>query len=262
MRQQRGKNPASDSGTTRVLMMGGAISDARARSGAARRVGCRRTGLSALAGLAVLTGLPAGLAAPAMALANEGTLIWNPTKASDTSYQARLGSRIPGYAFASAGVDVGLNAPSKGGRIDVPVKLWGRITTEALQTPAYQLRQDVDLHLDALNGHAMVKVSDRDVEILSGDLTLELTRDVSLRYDGAAAAWQGVDVRQSIRWTVPQQGTSLTAQVGLINNFQRLGGGVTLEQKLGPAISVKGQVGQAAGEDVTASISARYTMRW
>lgn len=196
------------------------------------------------------------------ASADEGLLIWNPSKSSDTAYNARLGLHVPGYTFASAGVDVGVSAHGRGGPVDVPVKVWGRVTASALQTPAYQIRRDIDLRLNAMNGSGAALMSYTNKEIVNGDLDLEVSRNMVLTYDGLAQNWNGIDVSQAIRLVNPAVGTAFVVKAGALDSFKRLGGGLAVEQKLGDHIRITGQLDDSAGAEVSARIDARYSLTW
>lgn len=196
------------------------------------------------------------------ASADEGLLIWNPSKSSDTAYNARLGLHVPGYTFASAGVDVGVSAHGRGGPVDVPVKVWGRLTASALQTPAYQIRRDIDLRLNAMNGSGAALMSYTNKEIVNGDLDLEVSRNMVLTYDGLAQNWNGIDVSQAIRLVNPAVGTAFVLKAGALDSFKRLGGGFAVEQKLGDHIRITGHLDDSAGAEVSARIDARYSLTW
>jgi hypothetical protein len=196
------------------------------------------------------------------ASADEGLLIWNPSKSSDTAYNARLGLQVPGYTFASAGVDVGISAQARGGPVDVPVKIWGRVTTSALKTPSYQIRRDIDVRMNALNGSGAALMSYSNTEIINGDLDLELSRNMALTYDGLAQSWSGVDVSQALRLVNAASGTAFVVKAGALDSFKRLGGGFAVEQQLGDHIRITGQLDDSAGADVSARIDARYALTW
>ena len=198
----------------------------------------------------------------APACADDGLLIWTPTKNSDTAYNARLGTRVPGWTNASAGVDVGVASAVKGGRVDTPVKVWGRVTASQLQMPAYQLRRDIDVRMNALTGGAAAEVSTSNKRIVSGSLDLELRRTVGLTYDGIAQQWSGLNVNQAVRLSTPAYGTALVVKAGATDHFKRLGAGMALEQSLTKSISITGSLERAVGSDLSAGINARYSLTW
>jgi hypothetical protein len=203
------------------------------------------------------------VAAPVQAAsASDGLLIWSPSKSSDTSYNARLGLRMPGWSPAAAGVDVGVRSAVKGGPVDVPVNLWGRVTAQSEQTPAQSLLREINLRANAETGDAVAEMSERDREIVSSDLDLEMTRTITLRYDSAEEAWDGVEMHQAVTWSDPVDGLSLTARLGALDSFKRVGAGITVEQRLADAVSLSARIGKAAGADLTAGIRARYSVTW
>lgn len=196
------------------------------------------------------------------AVASDGPLIWTPTKTSDTAYNARLGLRVPGFSFAAAGVDVGVSSAVKGGPVDVPVKLWGRITAQSQQTPAQTLLREVDLRANAVTGDALAEMTVREREIVSADIDLEMSHTVTIRYDAAGASWDSLEAHQAVKWSDPIDGMSLTAKLGALDSFKRVGAGITVEQKLADNVSVSARIGKAAGADLTAGIKARYSVTW
>lgn len=196
------------------------------------------------------------------AVASDGPLIWTPTKTSDTAYNARLGLRVPGFSFAAAGVDVGVSSAVKGGPVDVPVKLWGRITAQSQQTAAQTLLREVDLRANAVTGDALAEMTVREREIVSADLDVEMSRTVTIRYDAAGTSWDSVEAHQAVKWSDPIDGMSLTAKLGALDSFKRVGAGITVEQKLADNVSVSARIGKAAGADLTAGIKARYSVTW
>jgi hypothetical protein len=202
------------------------------------------------------------VASGSVASADEGLLIWNPSKSSDTAYNARLGLHVPGWTFASAGVDVGVNAAGKGGPVDVPIKVWGRITANAVQTPAYQIRRDFDVRMNALNGSGAALMSYSNKQIITGDLDLALSRNMALTYDGLAQSWSGVDVSQALRLVNASSGTAFVVKAGALDTLKRLGGGLAVEKQIGDHIRITGQLDDSAGADVSARIDARYALTW
>jgi hypothetical protein len=227
---------------------------------------CRAANETPEWGLAVITrkilALYAFAAAPASVFAEEPLLIWAPSKSSDTSYTARMGLRIPGWTAASAGVDMGVTSAVVGGPVDTPVMLWGRVRAEALQTPASRLSRDVDFTLNALTGSAAAQMTYADKEILTPDLDLEVSRKYTLRYDGAAQSWSGLNMNQALKLSYGDTGSAIQVKAGAIDSFKRLGGGIALEQKLGDQFTVTGEINRAAGGDPAARVNARYFFRW
>ncbi|WP_165219864.1 hypothetical protein [Affinirhizobium pseudoryzae] len=196
------------------------------------------------------------------ACADEGLLIWKPTKSSETAYQARLGMRVPGWSFAAAGIDVGVTSSVKGGPVDVPVNVWGRITAQSEQTPAQTLLRELNLRANAETGDAVAEMRLSDREIVSSDFDLEMTRTVTVHHDATGTVWDGVDVHQAVTWSDPVDGVSLTARFGALDSFKRVGAGITVQQKLADDVSVSARIGKAAGADLTATVNARYSVTW
>ena len=227
---------------------------------------CRAANETPERGLAVITRtilvICVFAATTAPVSAEEPLLIWAPSKSSDTSYTARMGLRIPGWTAASAGVDMGVTSAVVGGPVETPLKLWGRLRAEALQTPASKLNRDVDFTLNALTGSAAAQMTYADKEILTSDLDLEISRKYALRYDGTAQSWSGLDVNQALKLSYGDTGSAILVKAGAIDSFKRLGGGIAFEQKLGDQFTVTGEINRAAGGDPAAKVNARYFFRW
>ncbi|MDO1585120.1 hypothetical protein [Rhizobium oryzicola] len=194
--------------------------------------------------------------------ADDRPLIWKPEKLSDTAYQTRLGLRLPGWSFASAGVDVGVQSNIPGGRVETPVKLWGKLAVEAIHTPASVVTRDIDVEINALTGGGLVTMNYTDDQILDENFKLALSRDYQIRYAGPGETWSGLDVTQAIRLSETGTGTTFVVRAGALDSFSRIGAGVGFEQSVGDHISITGNLERAAGSDPSASINARYELTW
>lgn len=198
----------------------------------------------------------------AWAQAADSLLIWAPVKNTDTSYAARFGFRVPGWTFASAGVELGVNAASLGGTFAVPINLWGKLTAQSLQSPAVQFRRDIDMRMNAETGSAAAQLNERRQMILSEDLDLSLSRHLALSYDVPGDGWSGLEVQQSLKLSSRETATSLAIRTRAVDSFRRLGAGLSLEQKFGRALRLSGELSRTADDTTVRRVDLRYQVRW
>lgn len=199
--------------------------------------------------------------AAGQSFADEKPLIWTPTKNSDTSYAVKLGMRLPDELQSEAGINLGLDA-QKNAVVNTPVKFWGKVTASSIQTPAYQLKRDIRINLDAVTGSGAARVVMSEKAIASEALDVELNRQYGVRYDGAASSWVG-EASQSVRLSRTGTGTAVILQAKALDTFREIGGGIAVEQKVSERLSLNGSIEQTtASAGATSNISARYTFKW
>ncbi|MGI2032267.1 hypothetical protein ACRQ1B_07705 [Rhizobium panacihumi] len=196
------------------------------------------------------------------AFADERPLIWAPTKNSDTSYAVKLGLRLPNELQTEAGINLGLDASNRGAVVNTPVRFWGKVTASSIQTPAYQLKRDIGVNLDAVSGSSAARVTMSEKRIASETLDVELSRQYGVRYDGAADAWKG-EATQSVKFSRAGTGTAVIIEAKALDTFKELGGGIAVEQKVTERLSLNGRIDQTTNADrPTSNIGARYTFKW
>lgn len=197
-----------------------------------------------------------------LAFADERPLIWAPSKSSDTSYAVKLGLRLPSELETEAGIKLGLDASSRGAVVNTPVKVWGRVTASSIQTPAYQLKRDIRLNLDAMTGSSLAGVSLSERRIATEKLDVEISRDYGVHYDGVASTWRG-EASQSVKVSRVDSGTAVIVKASALDTFREIGGGISLEQKIGRRLSLNGSIEQTTASDgPTSNLGARYTFKW
>lgn len=193
--------------------------------------------------------------------ADEKPLIWTPTKNSDTSYAVKLGMRLPDELQSEAGINLGLDS-QKNAVVNTPVRFWGKVTASSIQTPAYQLKRDIRINLDAVTGSGGARVIMSEKAIASEAMDVELNRQYGVRYDGTASNWVG-DASQSVRFSRAGTGTAVILQAKALDTFREIGGGIAVEQKVSERLSLNGSIEQTtASAGATSNISARYTFKW
>lgn len=216
-----------------------------------------RKSLGAVALSAVIVGLSFGLAQ-----AQERGLIWAPAKNSDQSYSARIGARLPTETPIRAGLEMGMNASQGGALVDTPVKFWGSITLLSSNIPGAKVAGDVAVLLNALTGSSAWTMTTSQKRIATPDLDLEANRNMTLRYDGTAQQWSGLDVSQSLRLTRSATGTAFVLTGATRDTFDQFESSVAVEQKFGKNLTVTGQLNQNAEDRFRPSVNARYNIRW
>jgi hypothetical protein len=194
--------------------------------------------------------------------ADDRPLIWNPIKNSDSSYSARIGTRLPISIPVKAGIEMGMDASKTGVLLNTPVKFWGDLTLSAIDQPAVASFRDVGLVMNALTGSSAVTMSDTQRRIVTDALDLEYKRSYSLRYDGAVQAWKGLDFSQSLRLSRQDSGTALIMKAASQNSFDGFSSGLAIEQQLGTRLTISGTVDQGYDMHITSGVRANYTFHW
>lgn len=216
-----------------------------------------RNRLSAAAISAVIVALPCGLAH-----AQERGLIWAPAKNSDQSYSARIGAKLPTQTPIRAGLEMGMNASQGGALVDTPVRFWGNVTLLSANLPGAKVASDVAVLLNALTGSSAWSMTTSQKRIATPDLDLEANRNMTLRYDGTAQQWSGLDVSQSLRLTRSATGTAFVLTGATRDTFDAFESSVAVEQKFGKNFTVTGQLNQNDDDRIRPSVNARYNIRW
>lgn len=216
-----------------------------------------RRGLHAAVVSAIVLFLSAGVVH-----AQERGLIWSPAKNSDQSYSARIGAKLPVETPIRAGLEMGMVGSEGGALVDTPVKLWGNITLLSSNLPGAKIASDVAVLMNALTGSSAWTVTTSQKRIATADLDLEANRNMTIRYDGTAQQWSGLDVSQSLRLTRSQTGTAFVLTGATRDTFDEFESSVAVEQKFGKNFTVTGQINQNDEDRFRPSVNARYSIRW
>ncbi|MBB3946891.1 hypothetical protein GGQ73_002855 [Rhizobium skierniewicense] len=206
---------------------------------------------------AVVFGLSSGLVH-----AQERGLIWAPAKNSDTSYSARIGAKLPTETPIRGGLEMGVNASDGGALVDTPVKFWGTVTLLSSNLPGAKIAGDIGVLMNALTGSSSWTMTTSQKRIATPELDLESNRNMTVRYDGTAQQWSGLDVSQSLRLTRSATGTAFVLTGASRDTFDDFTSTVGLEQKLGENLTVSGNLDQGYEDRFRPSVSARYNIRW
>ncbi|SCX28278.1 hypothetical protein [Agrobacterium rosae] len=207
--------------------------------------------------VAVAIGLSSGLAH-----AQEKGLIWAPAKNSDQSYSARIGAKLPTDTPIRAGLEMGMNASEGGALVDTPVKFWGSVTVLSSNLPGAKVAGDIAVLMNALTGSSAWTMTTSQKRIATSEFDLETNRNMTVRYDGTAQQWSGLDVSQSLRLTRSATGTAFVLTGASRDTFDDFTSKVGLEQKLGENLTVSGNLDQGYQDLFRPSVSARYNIRW
>jgi hypothetical protein len=199
---------------------------------------------------------------PSLSLADERGLIWNPVKNSDRSYTTRIGARLPTDTPIRGGLEMGVNASKGGAIVDSPVRLWGNLTLLSENLPGVSMARDIGVLMNALTGSGSVTMTSSQKRIVTPELDVETNRNFTVRYDGSARQWGGVNVSQSLRLTRSETGTSFVLTGNSKDTFSEFSSDVALEQRLGDNITVTGTLRQGYEDHFRPAISARYKISW
>lgn len=198
------------------------------------------------------------------AFADERPLIWQPQKASDRSYSVKLGLTLPTRLEPQAGIDMGMSASRNGAVVNAPVKVWGNMKMRTVQRPAYASSSAVDFSLDALHGSGAITMNYYDKRIATPVVDVERRSSYSMRYDGVARQWQGVEATQSLHISrTGNRGTALVIKASATDNFRALSTGVGLEQRLSEHMTIRGSVDRSfSAPSPTLNLGANYRLTW
>ncbi|WP_288425612.1 hypothetical protein [uncultured Agrobacterium sp.] len=194
--------------------------------------------------------------------AQERGLIWAPAKNSDRSYSARIGAKLPIETPLRAGLEMGMNASEGGALVDTPVKLWGNMTLLSTNLPGVKIAGDIGVLMNAITGSSAWTMTTSQKRIATPDFDIEANRNMTLRYDGTAQQWSGLDVSQSLRLTRSATSTAFILTGVSRDTFDEFSSSVALEQKLGENLTVTGSFNQGYEDRFRPSVNARYNIRW
>ncbi len=194
--------------------------------------------------------------------AQERGLIWSPAKNSDQSYSARVGAKLPIQTPVRAGLEMGMNASEGGALVDTPVKFWGNVTLLSSNVPGAKVAGDIAVLMNALTGSSAWTMTTTQKRIATPELDVEANRNMTLRYDGTAQQWSGLDVSQSLRLTRSETGTAFVLTGASRETFDEFTSSVALEQKFGENLTVTGKLNQGYEDRFRPSVNARYQIRW
>lgn len=194
--------------------------------------------------------------------AQERGLIWSPAKNSDQSYSARVGAKLPIQTPVRAGLEMGMNASEGGALVDTPVKFWGNVTLLSSNVPGAKVAGDIAVLMNALTGSSAWTMTTTQKRIATPELDVEANRNMTVRYDGTAQQWSGLDVSQSIRLTRSETGTAFVLTGASRETFDEFTSSVALEQKFGENLTVTGKLNQGYEDRFRPSVNARYQIRW
>ncbi|MFK0382546.1 hypothetical protein [Agrobacterium sp. NPDC090273] len=204
----------------------------------------------------------ASLFAASTVYADDAGLIWKPVKNSSRSYSARLGAKLPTDTPIRAGLEMGMNASRKGQVTDTPVRFWGNMSIASTNLPGVSLARDVAVMFNALTGSSALTMTSSQKRIVTPELDIEANRNFTVRYDGSAQQWSGLDVSQSLRLTRSQTGTAFVLTGASRNSFDEFSTGVAVEQKLGDHLTVSGTLNQGFEDSFRPGVNARYSIKW
>lgn len=194
--------------------------------------------------------------------AQERGLIWAPAKNSDRSYSARIGAKLPIETPLRAGLEMEMNASEGGALVDTPVKLWGNMTLLSTNLPGVKIAGDIGVLMNAITGSSAWTMTTSQKRIATPDFDIEANRNMTLRYDGTAQQWSGLDVSQSLRLTRSATSTAFILTGASRDTFDEFSSSVALEQKLGENLTVTGSFNQGYEDRFRPSVNAKYNIRW
>ncbi|WP_117191384.1 hypothetical protein [Rhizobium terrae] len=194
--------------------------------------------------------------------ADDGPLIWKPSKNSDTSYSVKLGLKLPNRIETEAGISMGVNTTQSGAPVDMPVSFWSNFIAQKIKTPASEIKRGIGVGLDEGRG-ASITMNYYEKEIATPTIDIEKRSSYAMHYDGATGGWAGMDASQSVRLSHPGSGTTLIGRVSGSDGFKTVGAGMGVEQRVGDHMTVTGSLDRYSdADDPVTSVKARYSFTW
>ncbi len=155
-----------------------------------------------------------------------------------------------------------MNASEGGALVDTPVKLWGNMTLLSTNLPGVKIAGDIGVLMNAITGSSAWTMTTSQKRIATPDFDIEANRNMTLRYDGTAQQWSGLDVSQSLRLTRSATSTAFILTGASRDTFDEFSSSVALEQKLGENLTVTGSFNQGYEDRFRPSVNAKYNIRW
>lgn len=203
------------------------------------------------------------LASLGTAAADERPLIWQPAKNSETSYTTRIGARMPTLLAPAAGVELGVVTSDGGALVDTPMAAWSDVKLRERHTAGSTVSRTAGARFDPRHGNARLTLNYYEKYIATPLIDIERRAGYSVRYDGAAAEWQGMEASQSLRVSQVRSRTSAFAKASASDGFETISLNVGLEQKLGQHFSFTASARERFDTDErSATIRADYLFRW
>lgn len=206
--------------------------------------------------LPILSGL---LLCPPMASAQERPLIWEFSKSSDTSYLARLGSRLPAGRTSSMGADVRIRGP-KIEDFGNPVALWGTVLLSERAQAGKRQSARVDARIDGADRKRSISVNNTFVANLPG-LDAELRQDYALDHRPRNDDRLHARTSHSLRLSSPKTRTVVQLEASRTDK-EAWRTRLDLEQPLRKAISIGATLEDAPGESTKSRFRASYRHTW
>ena len=210
-------------------------------------------GISILAAAFMLAGPSSPVAA------QERPLIWEFTKASDTNYLARIGSRLPTRHGSSLGADVRMRGPDPE-RFGNPVSVWIATHLAARERPGSRHALDVNARLNGVHGNGSVSVRNHLVRHWAL-VEAEVNHEVSIEFRPAEQRRRYVRQSQEIILKAPRTRTefhlrSARADAGKWRTT------IFLTQKLRDRVELTATLEEPGRQNAQSRFGASYHYRW
>jgi hypothetical protein len=193
--------------------------------------------------------------------ADNGRVIWAPSKTGDTSYKLRMGTKFVGPWDASAGAELSVSA-TKAGKVEAasPFGFWGNFSRKNGAGTARVVSEAVDIQFDAANGAGNFGARSTRRWIATRRLDFEIRRALTIQCSAYESNCGSVRLSHAAIIAAPLTGTALITQGSFANGrlraFEQLG----IKQKFG-----KLSLGAALTNPASAPrgiINAQYALKW
>lgn len=202
------------------------------------------------------------LVLPICDAAAEGSVIWKPVKHSPTSYSTRLGVTSSNSPAASVGMEVGLQSDAAGGPITLPVSFWGKIVSASSVASKTNSQRELNLNYEPAARTAILHITERIKEIISGDYDFEMRSDFRLAYDYSSVGDITPEMDHAFKLARPVEGTAVGLRISSERGLRRMVPTLTIERRFGSHIRLSGSVAGLTNGKPKAAVHSRYSIRW
>ncbi|MEO3384739.1 hypothetical protein [Mesorhizobium sp. CAU 1741] len=143
------------------------------------------------------------------ARADERPLIWELAKVSDSSYAARLGSRLPTPIESRIGAEFHLRGPDPRS-FDDPIALWGSLQLAERSKPGDIRTTSLDASVEGAEGNRRLALTNSFTFSLSS-FDAELRQELAIDYQPQGDRQPHVQELQSIHFALPRARTEFHA---------------------------------------------------
>lgn len=188
-----------------------------------------------------------------------GRVVWEFSKSSDVSYQARLGRYLPVPWKTSVGAEAKMAGPDP--RLSgLPVALWASIELPRESTETTKRATRLDARMEARTGVRRLILSDT-LTTQRSFIDLSLERRLTMSFEPREGGRPHAGAMQKGRIAIAGSGTSVIFSTSA-NDTGRWHNSIALEQKLRKTITLSATVNELDRSERKARFRADWKYKW